>query len=80
MYFSAPWLYVHPCSLAVRTSLFCGCTYLPGAEVRVLLLGILELHVGAELVPGDGSLRRPVDLVEQRVDLTLLQVGEATPG
>ena len=46
--------------------------HLLGTQVRVLLLSILQLHVSAELVPGDGALRRPVNLHEQRVDLLLL--------
>jgi hypothetical protein len=45
---------------------------LPGPSIRVLDLGILELHVRAELVPRDGALRRAVDLPEERVDLRLL--------
>jgi len=42
------------------------------AHVRVLRLAVLELHVRAELVPRDGALRRAVDLLKQRLDLTLL--------
>jgi len=45
---------------------------LPGAHVRVLHLAVLELHVRAELVPGNDALRRAVDLLEQRLDLSLL--------
>ena len=44
-----------------------------GFLVRVFLLGVLELHVGTELVPRDRALRRPVDLLEERVNLRLLQ-------
>ena len=44
-----------------------------GFLVRVFLLGVLKLHVGTELVPRDRALRRPVDLLEERVDLRLLQ-------
>ena len=46
---------------------------LAGTHVRVFLLRVLQLHVGAELVPRDGAIRRPVDLVEQRVDLLHLR-------
>ena len=42
------------------------------SHVRVLRLAVLELHVRAELVPRDGALRRTVDLLKQRLDLTLL--------
>jgi len=45
---------------------------LAGTYVRVLHLAVLELHVRAELVPRNGALRRAVDLLEQRLDLTLL--------
>ena len=44
-----------------------------GFLVRVFLLCVLELHVRAELVPRDRALRRPVDLLKERVDLRFLQ-------
>ena len=45
------------------------------ACLRVVALRVLQLHVGAELVPRDGAVRRPVDLLEERVDLAELRGG-----
>ena len=42
-------------------------------HIRVLLLRVLQLHVGTELIPRDGAIRRPVDLVEQCIDLLHLR-------
>ena len=46
--------------------------HLLGSQIRVLLLSVFQLHVGTELVPGDGALRCPVNLHEQRINLLLL--------
>lgn len=42
------------------------------SEIRIFLFCILQLHVGAKLVPGNYTLRRPIYLHKQRVYLVLL--------
>ena len=46
--------------------------------VCVLLLGIFELHVSAKLIPCDGTFGRPIDLLEERVDLGILKPKQTT--
>lgn len=48
-------------------------SHLLGPKIGVFFLSIFQLHVSAELIPGNGAFRWPVNFHKQRVDLSFLK-------